>query len=126
MKFKETKKSKADMSVIKGIYDLIKNKEVMFGELSVQNMIAVILQDFGAMKETVKIKDLPKRFVPPEGETKEEETRALMIMKDLTVNEAVGYLNALANAIDQHKYKILDKKTVGDLGIKLLSEEKND
>lgn len=127
-KLKETKESKAKFGVVKHLYDLIKDKEILFGELELRMWGAELDVGMRRMAGTIRVVDLLANLPKPENEVMEDKQKKIRevfdIMEELTVLEAMDFVAALENAVEKHKYKLMEGKTVADLGIELLEDDK--
>ena len=130
-KLKETKETKKRMGIIRAVYDLFKNEEILFGEMYAESFITNIHYSLREKQKQMTLKDVGLRINKPTEDSKESikqyelSQKAWEIMEDMNVAEALEYLDALQNAINMHKYKALEGKTIEDLKIKFLSDEED-
>lgn len=126
-KLKETKESKAKFGIIKHLYQLIKDKEILFGELELRMWSAELDIGMRRMAGKIRVVDLMQTLPEPETDAMKEKQDKIKevfdIMEELTVLEAMDFVASLENAVEKHKYKLMEGKTVADLGIELLDDE---
>lgn len=146
---KLTKKSAR--AVMIDIYNLIKGEDAIWvNQMYIDQWKGDIQFSIMKMLDTLKMKDVKfggvEPLVPsfPKDDSEEEKVsydhamkvyeeskkqyalscKAFEVMKDLSVNDAIALVDALHNAVDFHKDKLISDKKVDDLGIKFVSDEK--
>lgn len=112
---KEQEKLKQRRLLFRELHDCFAQDEVYDAEGGLAELEGLITGKFEVWQEKVKVKELEL-----DKEITEKKKYLLEILADVSVADAVTYVRALKNAIDQHKYKKLKDLKVEGLDIKLL------
>lgn len=123
----ENQHTKAKFGIVKHLYSLIKDKDILDGELELKMWAAELDVAMRKMAQKLRVVDIKPSYPKAETEEQKEKQRKIKevfeILEEATVLEAMDYVSALENAVFKHKYKVLADKKISDLGIELLEDE---